>query len=115
MRHLNVNACWEYIITEESTNDPDIKLHYYLIKKDEKCLEMTKEKPKIEPDLILYFSEKAILNLIDGNPSVEEYFARYHQVMDNPKPGIEIDNKVNKARLKLWQIGYRKWQADFKF
>jgi len=35
--------------------------------------------------------------------------------MSNPKPGIELDNKVNKPRLKLWQMGYKKWQSDFKF
>jgi hypothetical protein len=34
MRHLNVNACWEYVITENSTNEEIIKLHYFLYKKD---------------------------------------------------------------------------------
>ncbi|MFX1587676.1 MAG: hypothetical protein ACFFC1_05950 [Promethearchaeota archaeon] len=115
MRHLNVNACWEYIITENTTYDTDIKLHYFLIKKNKNALEMTKEEPDIKPDLILYFTEKAILNMIEGNPSAEEYYIRYHKVMNNPKPGIEVDNKINKARLKLWQIGYKKWQKDFKF
>ena len=115
MRHLHVNACWEYQITENSTNDNDIKLLYYLLKIDENNLEMTKKKPDIKPDLILYFTEKAILNLIQGKPRAEEYYARYRKMMNNPKPGIEIDNKVNKARLKLWQIGYKTWRSDFKF
>ena len=115
MRHLHVNACWEYFITENSTNDTIFKLHYYLFKKNENTLEMTKEVPDIKPDLILYFTEKAILNLIEGNSSAEEYYARYHKAMDNPQSGIEVDNKVNKPRLKLWQIGYKKWQKDFKF
>ena len=115
MRYLHVNACWEYQITENSTNDNDIKLLYYLLKKDENNLEMTKKKPDIKPDLILYFTEKAILNLIQGKPSAEEYYARYRKLMNNPKPGIEIDNKVNKARLKLWQIGYKTWRSEFKF
>jgi hypothetical protein len=26
-----------------------------------------------------------------------------------------LDSKVNKPRLKLWQIGYKHWQKDFKF
>jgi len=65
--------------------------------------------------LILYFTEKAILDLIKGNPSADEYYSRYLEVMNNPKPGIEVDNKVNKPRLKLWQMGYKKWQSDFKF
>ena len=100
MRHLKVNACWEYFITENSTSEENGKLHYYLFKKDDNNLEMTKENPKIKPDLILYFTEKAILNLIDGNPSAEEYYSRYREVMYNPKPRIEIDNKINKPRLK---------------
>ena len=115
MRHLNVNACWEYFITENSTNTKNFKVHYFLCKKNEKKLEITKNKPDIQPDLILYFTETAILNLIKGNPDAEEYYSRYREIMNHPKPGIEVDNKVNKPRLKLWQMGYRKWQSDFKF
>ena len=36
MRHLQINACWEYIITEQSTDDTHIKLNFYLFKKNEK-------------------------------------------------------------------------------
>jgi len=115
MRHLKPEACWEYIITEHSTNEENTKLHYFLYKKDEINLEMTKENPGIKPDLILYFTEKAILDLIKGEPSADEYYSRYREVMTIPKPGIEVDNKVNKPRLKLWQIGYKKWQSDFRF
>ena len=115
MRHLHVNACWEYVITENSTKEETPKLRYFLYKKDENNLEMTKEDPDIKPDLILYFTEKAILNFIRGNPSADEYYKRYRDVMDNPKPRIEVDSLVNKPRLILWKIGYRKWQNDFKF
>ncbi|MCK4370559.1 MAG: hypothetical protein KAW03_05790, partial [Candidatus Lokiarchaeota archaeon] len=88
---------------------------YFLYKKDENLLEMTKINPGIKPDLILYFTEKAILDLTKENPSANEYYSRYRELMSNPKPGIELDNKVNKPRLKLWQMGYKKWQSDFKF
>ena len=115
MRHLKTDACWEYIITEHSTNEENTKLHYFLYKKDENHLEMTKENPGIKPDLILFFTEKAILALTKENPSANEYYSRYRELMSNPKPGIELDNKVNKPRLKLWQMGYKKWQKDFKF
>ena len=115
MRHLNLQACWEYFITENSTNNEEIKLHYFLYKEGEDKLEMTRDDPNIKPDLILYFTEKAILVLVKGDPSAEEYYSRYSEVMNNPKPGIEVDNKVNKPRLKLWQMGYKKWQSDFKF
>jgi len=115
MRHLHVNACWEYSITEQSTDDANIKLNFFLFKKNEKSLEMTKTKPCIKPDLILYFTEKAILNMIKGTSSAEEYYERYHNIMKHPQSGIEVDSKVNKPRLKLWQIGYKQWQKDFRF
>jgi len=115
MRHLHINACWEYIITEQSTADANIKLNFFLLKINEKALEMTKQVPDIKPDLILYFTEKAILNMVEEVSSAEEYYKRYHSIMDYPQSEIEVDNKVNKPRLKLWQIGYKKWQKDFKF
>jgi len=115
MRHLHVNACWEYIISEQSTNDPNILLNFFLFKKNENSLRMIKNKPDIKPDLILYFTKKAILTIIEGVSSAEEYYERYHKVMNNPQSGIEVDSKVNKPRLKLWQIGYKQWQKDFKF
>ncbi|MFW9952444.1 MAG: hypothetical protein ACFFKA_20180 [Candidatus Thorarchaeota archaeon] len=115
MRHLHINACWEYIITEHSTDEEHIKLHFYLIKKNEKLLVMTKSNLGIKPDLILYFTEKAILSMIEENSSAEEYYERYHKVMANPQSGIEVDSKVNKPRLKLWQAGYKQWQKDFNF
>ncbi|MFX1568408.1 MAG: hypothetical protein ACFFCV_08575 [Promethearchaeota archaeon] len=115
MKHLNVKACWEYIINENSTNEENFKLRFFLYKKKENHLEMTRNDPNIKPDLILYFTETAILDLIRGNPNAEQYYTRYREIMNNPKPGIEVDNKVNKPRLKLWQIGYKKWQSEFKF
>ncbi|MBD3193881.1 MAG: hypothetical protein GF317_02420 [Candidatus Lokiarchaeota archaeon] len=115
MRHLKVNACWEYFITEKSTKEETPKLHYFLYKKDDNTLEMTRDNPGIEPDLLLYFTEGAILQLIKGHPDADEYYLRYREVMDNPKPGVELDNKIDKARLKLWSLGYKNWQKDFKF
>ena len=114
MRYLNIHACWEYFIAENTTNEENFKLHYFLYKEQEKKLEMTRDNPNLKPDLILYFTEKAILELIKGNPSADEYYSRYREIMNNPKPQIEVDNKVNKPRLKLWQMGYKKWQSDFK-
>ena len=115
MRHLSINACWEYFITEESTHEEHAKLHYYLFKKDAKTLEMTKENPGFKPDLILYFTEKAVLDLIQDNPSADEYYTLYHDMMNNPSSGIEVDNKLNKSSLKLLKLGYREYKRDFKF
>ena len=115
MKYLHVGACWEYFITEHSTEGEDPKLHYFLHKKDENTLIMSKTDPQIKPDLILYFTEGAILQLIEGNPPAATYYERYNEVMDNPKPDIELDNKINKPRLKLWRIGYKKWREVYKF
>ncbi len=115
MRHLSINACWEYIITEESTREEHAKLRYFLFKKDANTVEMTKINPGFKPDLILYFTEKAILDLIRNNPSTDDYYTLYHNMMNNPRPGIEVDNKLNKSSLKLLKLGYREYQKDFKF
>ncbi|MFX0003291.1 MAG: hypothetical protein ACFE9C_17440 [Candidatus Hodarchaeota archaeon] len=115
MRHLNVNACWEYYITENSLDDENPKLIYYLYKKDKTTLEMVKENPGIKPDLILYFTENAILNLINEYPNADDYYVHYRKLMYNPRSRIQVDNKINKPRLKLLKLGYQKWQRDFKF
>ncbi len=115
MRYLKINACWEYFITEHSTNEENAKLNYFLYKKDENHLKMTRENPGIKPDLILFFTEKAILKLIHGNPNADEYYAQYRKIMYNPNSAQQVDNKINKPRLKLLKLGYQKWQKDFKF
>ncbi|MFX0022995.1 MAG: hypothetical protein ACFE9S_11780 [Candidatus Hermodarchaeota archaeon] len=115
MRYLKVNACWEYFITENSLNEERPKLQYYLYKKNETTLEMVEINPGIKPDLILYFTENAILNLINGNPNADEYYTRYRKVMYNSDSEIQVDNKINKPRFKLLKLGYQKWQKDFKF
>ena len=115
MRHLSNNACWEYVITEESTREEPAKLRYFLLKKNSTTLEIIKENPGFKPDLILYFTEKAILDLIQDNPSADDYYTHYHDIMTNPRSGIEVDNKLNKPSLKLLKLGYRQWQKDFKF
>jgi hypothetical protein len=114
MRHLEINACWEYIITENYLNEK-AKYHFYLIKKTESSVEFTSIAPGLKPDLILYFTEKAILTLIEGKPSTEDYYKRYRHLMNSPQSGIALDSKINKPRLKLLKIGYRTWQKEFKF
>ena len=114
MRHLEIDACWEYKITENKI-DEEAKYHFFLIKKADSKLELTTTTPELTPDLILYFTEKAILELIKGKPTADQYYQRYSHLMNNPQPGIELDSKINKPRLKLLKFGYRNWQKDFKF
>lgn len=114
MRHLNVNSCWEYLIYEKSLKDDNVKLNYFLYKRDANNLEFTQENPGITPDLILYFTEESILELIKDNPLSETYYERYHQMMQHPSHD-KVDSKINKSRFNLLRLGYQKWQKDFKF
>jgi hypothetical protein len=114
MRHLQVNACWEYIIYKNSLKDNEVKLSYFLYKKDDNILEITQKKPEITPDLILYFTEGSILELIQDNPVAELYYERYHMMMQE-KSNYKVDSKISKSRFNLLRLGYQKWQKDFKF
>jgi len=59
--------------------------------------------------LVQDFTKKSILNLIRDNPSADEYYDHYHDMMKNPRSGIEVDHKINKPLLKLLKLGYRQW------
>ena len=114
MRHLHTNACWEYNIYHNSLKEQTFKLRYYLFKKDENILKITQKKADFVPDLILYFTEEAILQLIQDNPASELYYQRYHKMMNDISKD-KVDSKVNKSRFNLLRLGYQKWQKDFKF
>jgi hypothetical protein len=114
MRYLHEHSCWEYNIYQNSLNDENVKLQYYLLKIDDNHLEISQENLKIKPDLILYFTEQSILELIRGNPKPEIYFERYRKMMYDSSHD-KIDSKVNKSRFNLLRLGYQKWQKDFKF
>ena len=114
MRHLHANACWEYIIHSNSLKEDDVKLRYYLFKKDDEKLKITIENPKIPPDLTLYFTEESILEIIQDNPESEIYYERYHQMMQHHSHD-KVDSKINKSRFNLLRLGYQKWQKEFKF
>ena len=114
MRHLHVNACWEYIIHPNSLKEDKVKLRYFLYKKDDGILEATTQSPGITPDLILYFTEESILEIIKDNPLSELYYERYHQMMQHPSHD-KVDSKINKSRFNLLRLGYQRWQKDFKF
>jgi hypothetical protein len=115
MRHIAPGACWHYIVYASSLDEPKTVLEFYLRKRPDGTIDMFTDAPAEKPDLLLYFTERAILRLVDGNPAAAEYYARYKQVMDHPEPGVELDNKVNKSKLVLFKAGYQAWQRDFKF
>ncbi|GAB4317748.1 MAG: hypothetical protein Kow0069_20550 [Promethearchaeota archaeon] len=115
MRHLAVGALWEYFIYENELDDERPVLHFYLEKVSDVGLSGGRGDPPGDPDLVLYFTKGAILELIDGHPPAATYYERYREVMRSPRPGVALDNKVNKPRLKLWRLGYKNWQRDFGF
>jgi hypothetical protein len=115
MRHISPGACWQYLVYSSSLEEAKPGLEYYLRKRVDGTIELLPDPPVEKPDLLLYFTEQALLRLIDGNPPANEYYARYKQVMGHPEPGLELDNKVNKSKILLFKAGYQAWQRDFKF
>jgi hypothetical protein len=114
MRHLHINACWEYKIYETSLNEDLPKLWYFLYKRDNDDLEITRQNPGVTPDLTLFFIERSILSLIHDNPNAETYYERYKKLMQNSSIN-QVDSKINKSRFNLLRLGYQKWQKDFRF
>ncbi len=117
MDHLKPGAIWEYVIKSPTLDDEhsETLLTFYLTKKEDESLEMNQGYAPIKPDLILYFTEKAILNLIEGFPPATKYYEAYRKIMSKPTEEIDLDYKINKPRLKLWRLGYRPWSKLYKF
>ena len=117
MKTLKPGAIWEYIIRAPELDDTlsETILVCHLTKKPDETLEMMEGDAPSKPDLILYFTEQAILSLIAGSPSAIKYYETYRQIMRNPSGEIDLDYKINKSRLKLWQLGYRSWSKLYKF
>lgn len=117
MATLKPGAIWEYIIKTPTLDGGESQtiLTFHLIKHDDEILEMIQGKAPVKPDLILYFTEKAILNLISGFPSAEKYYEAYRKLMNHSTEELDLDYKINKPRLKLWRKGYRSWSKLYKF
>ena len=117
MSSLEPGSIWEYIIRtpkldgEESTTI----LTFHLIKIFDADLDMVEGPSPEKPDLILYFTEKAILSLIKDFPAAKDYYKGYRQIMENPTDELDLDYKINKPRLKLWRLGYRAWSKLYNF
>ena len=115
MKHLNPGALWQYEIMEHTLDDGDVKLYFNLEKISDEEVSMKKGKPGEKPDLILFFTQKAILHLIKEHPAADVYFREYKKIMQNPSPDFDLDNKVNKSKITLFKKGYRKWQTEYHF
>ncbi len=115
MRHLEPGSCWEYIINKKTLDDEEPELVFFLRKKNDGTIELLMDVQSVKPDLLLYFTEKAILTLINGAPAAEEYYARYRKIMEAPQADMDLDFKLNKSKIQLFKTGYKRWQDAFKF
>ena len=117
MTYLKPGAMWEYIIKEPNLDGDDSQtvLTFHLVKNPDESLKMVEGSAPNKPDLVLYFTEKAILSLIDGSPTAEKYYKLYRKLMRESTEDVDLDYKVNKPRLKLWRKGYRPWSKLYKF
>ncbi len=114
MKHLEVGALWEYHIRPFTLDSGD-KVVFHLKKVSEKEVRFEEGPAKERPDLILYFTEKAMTRLVEEATDVDDYYEKYREILKNPSVGVELDYKINKNRLKLFRIGYKEWAKEFKF
>jgi hypothetical protein len=114
MKDLNVGVMWEYHV-RSPTLEGNEKIAFHLKKLAENHLELGIGSASETPDLILYFTEEAILELTSPSPDAETYYENYSKIMKEGSGTRDLDYKVNKSRITLWRLGYRKWAKRFSF
>ncbi len=115
MRHLSAGATWKYVVFEKGLDEGAPKIEFFLQKRDDASIAMLEEFPAGKADITLFFTEKAILSLVGSKPTADEYYKEYKRLMNDPQPGMELDNKINKSKIALFKLGYKAWQDDFRF
>ncbi|MGQ9722284.1 MAG: hypothetical protein ACUVXA_13290 [Candidatus Jordarchaeum sp.] len=114
MKYLETGALWEYRIRPFTLDSGD-KLVFHLTKLSEKEIRFEQGPAPEKPDLILYFTENAMVKLVDESNDVDTYYENYREILKNPDVGVELDYKINKPRLKLFRMGYKEWANTYKF
>ena len=114
MKHLEIGALWEYHI-RPFTLDSNDKLVFHLKKLAENEIRFEQGPAPEKPDLILYFTENAMVKLVNESKDAETYYEHYREILKNPDVGVELDYKINKPRLKLFRMGYKEWAETYKF
>jgi hypothetical protein len=114
MKDLSVGATWEYHVRGPTLEGYE-KILFNLKKIAEGSLELGIGPASETPDLILYFTEAAILELISQSPDAKTYYANYSKIMREGSGTRDLDYKVNKSRMALWRVGYREWTKRFSF
>jgi hypothetical protein len=114
MTDLSVGAIWEYHVRSPTLEDNE-KIVFHLKKLGEQRLELGMGVASETPDLILYFTDQAIVELMSSSPDAQTYYANYSKIMKEGSGTRDLDYKVNKSRLSLWKIGYRNWVNRYGF
>jgi hypothetical protein len=114
MKDLSVGAMWEYHVRSPTLDDNE-KIVFHLKKVGENRLELGVGPASEAPDLILYFTDEAIVELISRSPDADTYYANYSKILREGSGSRDLDYKVNKSRLALWKVGYRNWAKRYNF
>jgi hypothetical protein len=114
MKDLSVGAIWEYHIRGPTLEGYE-RIVFHLKKLAESRLELGVGPAPETPDLILYFTEEAILELISSSHDAVTYYANYSRIMKEGSGTRDLDYKVNKSKMSLWRVGYREWAKRYSF
>jgi hypothetical protein len=114
MMDLSVGALWEYHVRSPTLDDNE-KMVFHLKKIGEQQLELGIGAASETPDLVLYFTDEAIVELMSGSPDAETYYNNYSKILKEGSGTRDLDYRVNKSRLQLWRVGYRNWANRYGF
>jgi hypothetical protein len=114
MKDLSVGATWEYHVRGPTLEGYE-RIVFHLKKLAESRLELGVGPAPETPDLILYFTEEAIMELISSSPDAASYYANYSKIMKEGSGMRDLDYKVNKSKMSLWRVGYREWAKRYSF
>ena len=114
MADLGVGALWEYHVRSPTLED-DERIVFYLKKVDGERLELSMGNALETPDLILYFTDQAIKELISSSPNAKTYYENYSKIMKEGSGTRDLDYKVNKSWTNLVKLGYKNWASRYGF
>lgn len=114
MKDLSVGAIWEYRIRGPTLEGYE-RIVFHLKKLAEGRLELGVGPAPETSDLILYFTEEAIMELITSSPDAVTYYTNYSKIMKEGSGTRDLDYKVNKSIISLWRVGYREWAKRYSF
>jgi hypothetical protein len=114
MTDLGVGAIWEYHVRSPTLED-DERITFYLKKVSDGRLELGMGTAPENPDLILYFTDQAIKELISLSLDAKTYYTNYLRIMKEGSGMVDLDYRVNKSWTNLVKLGYKNWASRYGF